>query len=167
VVDILQKEDPVLRKQAATVPVEAIPTPETQKVIRDMKNALMEENVNYSHGVALAAPQIGILLRMFIVSGKIFSENAPDKTFINPQIVKTSRKTEEMHEGCLSVRHMYGTVIRHLKVKVRAYDERGKRFTVGASGLLAQIFQHEVDHLNGILFTDKATHVEETKNEEQ
>ena len=65
-----------------------------------------------------------------------------------------------MEEGCLSVRWLYGKVKRSEKATVRAHDETGKIFTKGASGLLAQAFQHEVDHLNGILFTDKATHLE-------
>ena len=66
-----------------------------------------------------------------------------------------------MEEGCLSVRWLYGQVDRSERVTLRAYDEKGKKLERGASGLLAQIFQHEVDHLDGILFTDKATQIED------
>ncbi len=80
-----------------------------------------------------------------------------DMVFINPKIIKISKETEEMEEGCLSVRYLYGKVKRSKKAMVEAYDENGKRFKKGGSGILAQIFQHETDHLDGILFIDKAT----------
>ena len=82
-----------------------------------------------------------------------------DLVFINPEIINLSKKKRKMEEGCLSVRWLYGQVNRHEKVTIKAYDENGKLMTVGASGLLAQIFQHEIDHLNGILFIDKAENV--------
>ena len=72
----------------------------------------------------------------------------------------------KVDEGCLSVRWLYGKVERAEKITVRAYDENGKPFTMGASGLLAQAFQHEIDHLNGILFIDKATDLKEMIPEE-
>ena len=81
-------------------------------------------------------------------------------TIINPKISKLSREKEWMPEGCLSVRPFYGKTWRSKKATVTAYDEEGKKFQRGASGLLAQIFQHVVDHFNGILFTDKATNIE-------
>ncbi len=115
--------------------------------------------------VAIAAPQIGELLRIFVVSGNDFVaekiENdelgsskiatPPDQVFINPEIIKRSRKELWLEEGCLSVRWLYGKVKRAEKVMIRAYDENGNLFTRGASGLLAQVFQHETDHLEGIL----------------
>ncbi|KKQ04030.1 MAG: Peptide deformylase [Parcubacteria group bacterium GW2011_GWB1_36_5] len=79
-----------------------------------------------------------------------------DLVFINPKISKLSREKEWMPEGCLSVRPLYGKTFRSTKAIIVAYDENGKKFTRGASGLLAQIFQHETDHLNGILFIDHA-----------
>ncbi len=172
-VHIVQKEDLVLRKKAEEVPVKEISSPKIQKVIADMKKAL----VPHEDGVAIAAPQIGVLLRIFVVSGKVFDiealkdddeESAPSKkkrhkdlVFINPHITKTSKQKVWMTEGCLSVRWLYGDVKRATKTEVRAYDERGKRFTRGASRLLSQVFQHEIDHLDGVLFIDKARHVEE------
>jgi len=169
--EILQREHKALRQTAMEVPLADIASPNIRRVITDMKKALAP----HKDGVAIAAPQIGVPLRIFVVSGKIFDmdtleegEKRPghkkrhkDLVFINPEIVKESKQKVLMTEGCLSVRWMYGDVKRATKVTVRAYDEDGKRFTRGASGLLAQIFQHEVDHLDGILFTDKAKHLEE------
>lgn len=137
-----------------------------------MKKALSLE----PDGVAIAAPQIGASLRMFVVAGKIFSlpskkkikkkENIPDRLFINPEIVKLSKEKEMMEEGCLSVRYRYGHVSRFKKTRIRALDEKGKVFEFGASGLLAQIFQHEMDHLEGVLFIDKASDMIELTKEE-
>src|SRR6185295_15811219 len=84
-----------------------------------------------------------------------------DLVFINPKISKLSRDKEWVPEGCLSVRWLYGRTYRSKKATVTAYDENGKKFVRGASGLLAQIFQHETDHLNGILFIDHAVDIKE------
>lgn len=133
-----------------------------------MKEALHAEE----DGVAIAAPQIGESLRIFVVnsralalasrSGKIeVDKKLEDLVFINPEITKTSKKKRRMEEGCLSVRWLYGQVKRSEKVTLKAYDETGKPLERGASGLLAQVFQHETDHLDGILFIDKAENVQE------
>jgi peptide deformylase len=116
-------------------------------------------------GIALAAPQIGYPLRIFIISGKILNSDlaTKDLVFINPKISKLSRKKEWLSEGCLSVRPFYGKTFRSSKATVTAYDQKGKKINRGASGLLAQIFQHETDHLNGILFIDHAKDIREEK----
>jgi len=88
-----------------------------------------------------------------------------DLVFINPEIIKISKKKGSVPEGCLSVRWLYGEVKRSTNATIRAYDENGKIFTRGGGGLLAQIFQHEVDHLNGVLFIDKAKNLVEIKPE--
>ncbi len=169
---IVQKEEKVLRQKAKEILVREIPTPKIQKVLKEMSQALKEQD----DGVAIAAPQIGYALRIFVVSGKIFhkdfarfdqdtkipeAEMPKDLVFINPKISKLSRDKEWMPEGCLSVRWLYGKTYRSKKATITAYDESGKKFTRGASGLLAQIFQHETDHLNGILFIDHARDVKE------
>jgi peptide deformylase len=175
---IVQNGSAVLRQTAETVLVADITTPRIQKLIADMKSALDPEK----DGVALAAPQIGVALRIFIVSGLILAtadeKYAPknidtmsksgvsDMVFINPEIIKTSREKEEVEEGCLSVRYLYGKIKRAKKVTLRAYDERGHKIERGASGLLAQIFQHETDHLNGVLFIDRARDIQEILPEE-
>lgn len=126
-----------------------------------MKTALHRE----PDGVAIAAPQVGEGLRIFIVAGFVFDLKkknisgtpTPDKIFINPKITKRSRESKWIAgEGCLSVRWIYGTAKRNQRVTVVAQDETGKPFSMGATGLLAQIFQHECDHLDGILFIDHA-----------
>ena len=121
-------------------------------------------------GVALAAPQIAIGKRIFVISPEVFNEVEQRKeksdsvqhtVYINPRITNTSRDREWLDEGCLSIRYLYGKTFRHSRATVEAYDENGKKFKRGASGLLAQIFQHEVDHLNGILFTDHGRDIHE------
>jgi peptide deformylase len=165
-VKIVQKENSILRDDARAVAEKEIGTAKINKIISDMKIALARED----DGVAIAAPQIGVPLRIFIVSGRVAhltgqvpeDEPAPEDTvFINPVIKKLSREKKLTDEGCLSVRYLYGKVRRSTKATIEATDESGKRRTFGASGLLAQIFQHEIDHLGGVLFTDKAVDVEE------
>lgn len=184
--NILQKEEKVLHEIAKEVPVGEIPTNKIKKVLKEMSLALKSQD----DGVAIAAPQIGYKLRIFVVAGKVFGAGFPerglsqgdgprgsaavatadsdpeqgepapkDMIFINPKISKLSREKEWVPEGCLSVRPLYGKTFRSKKATVTAYDENGLKFTRGASGLLAQIFQHETDHLNGILFIDHAKDV--------
>ena len=165
--DILQHEHPVLRGIAAPVSASDFGSPELKKIIGKMKAALDSQR----DGVAIAAPQIGVPLRIFVVAGFIFKKEtdpvAPvERVFINPEILALSKQKKWLEEGCLSVRYLYGEVSRSTKAKIRAYDETGKAFTVGGSGLLAQIFQHEVDHLNGALFIDTARNIHELTIEE-
>lgn len=166
-IEIVQNGHKALREKAKEVPIGEITGKKIQKVLADMKKALLSQD----DGVAIAAPQIGETLRIFVVSGRAFDiesgdyeENkskpiASDLVFINPVITKLSRDKEDMDEGCLSVRYLYGKVKRSKKASIEAYDENGKKFRRGASGLLAQIFQHETDHLDGVLFIDKAKDV--------
>lgn len=171
-VSIVQNGEGVLRELAQAVPLKDISSTRIQKAIADMKNALDSQD----DGVAIAAPQIGVPLRIFIVSGKALRgidekfakkyTDLPDHLiFINPTITKLSRARTTLDEGCLSVRWLYGKVSRANKATLQAYDEKGEKIERGASGLLAQIFQHETDHLDGILFIDKATELEEIKPE--
>ena len=151
-----------MRELAQSVPVNKITSPEIKKIIADMKAALASQD----DGVAIAAPQIAKPFRIFVVAGsalKMIDETytGGDITFINPEITKLSRDKHEVEEGCLSVRYLYGKIKRSKKAAVRAYDENGKRFERGASGLLAQIFQHETDHLDGVLFIDHAYDIQE------
>jgi peptide deformylase len=164
-VDIVQKNNPVLRQIAQKVPIAEIKIEKIQKILKNMSVALATQD----DGVAIAAPQIGVPLRIFVVSKKVEImlkglEDAPideknniaDTVYINPEITKTSKTKQILDEGCLSVRPLFGKVERSNKATVIAYNENGKKFTRGGSGLLAQIFQHEIDHLNGVLFIDKA-----------
>lgn len=168
---IVQSEDKILRKISKEIPISSITKTKIQKIISDMDTALDSQY----DGVAIAAPQIGISLRLFIVSSKIFDENfirgeltknikiekKPNLIFINPVFKKISKDKKLMTEGCLSVRPLYGKVRRATRATVEAYNEFGKKFEMDGSGLLAHIFQHEIDHLDGVLFTDKAKDLQE------
>ena len=179
-VKIVQNGDPVLRKVAPEVPLTEIVKPKIQKILKDMAVALHSQD----DGVAIAAPQIGISYRIFLVSGRIFEDDFirgkpiesksikikkihPDLVFINPVFKKISKDRKLMAEGCLSVRPLYGKVRRATKATVEAYDENGKKFTKSGTGLLAHIFQHETDHLDGILFIDKARDIHESTSEKE
>lgn len=168
-VKIVQKGEPILRQKALTVPAADIGSERVKSIIADMKAVLAKTN----DGIAIAAPQINEPLRIFVVNGKLLKQadktykgSPEDMVFINPEIVKTSRDKKEVEEGCLSVRWLYGKVRRATRVTLRALDENGEPTERGASGLLAQIFQHEVDHLEGILFIDKARELWELSPEE-
>lgn len=175
-VEIVQNGHPALRSIAEEVKIEDITKPKIQKILSEMIEALDSQD----DGVAIAAPQIGETLRIFIVSGKIFDKDFErgkgvdytdlkikrhkDLVFINPVIKKTSKDKKLMFEGCLSVRPIWGKVRRATRVTVEAYNEKGHKFTKEGTGLLAHIFQHETDHLEGVLFIDKAKDIKEIIN---
>jgi len=151
---IVQIGDDVLREKARPLKISNIKTTLIQGLISTMFDILSKRK----EGVALAAPQIGQSLQLFIISEKAYkneNKKIAATVFINPQIVKTSKKNSLLEEGCLSVDGKIGKVERASQVTVRAYNEKGKKFEQGCSGLIAQIIQHEMDHLNGVLFTDR------------
>jgi len=168
-VEIIQEGHNTLRQIAKDIPIGDIVKPQIQNILKDMSEALDSQ----FDGVAIAAPQINQSLRIFVVSWKVFDEdflsgriNKNEKNhlnlfFINPKIVKISKDKKVMDEGCLSVRPFYGKVRRATRAIVEAYNEKGKKFKMEGTGLLAHIFQHEIDHLEGILFTDKAKNIRE------
>lgn len=160
---LVETNHPALHDISPEVPVAEITSPHIQKILKDMRKALDDFNVNGFNGVAIAAPQIGVPLRIFIVHNTSTDAREanilPDLVAINPKIIKLSKKKHLVGEGCLSVGEQYGAVSRHTHATIRAYDEHGAEYERGAGGLLAQIFQHEVDHLDGILFIDKAEQV--------
>ncbi len=165
--DIIQinkdKKNP-LRQIAREIQKEEFGTTYLKSVVSTMQKALAKE----TDGVALASPQISLPVRIFVVSPNAYPEDAKLKplVFINPRIVKKSKKTAEMQEGCLSVRWIYGKTTRSVSATIESYDITGKKFSYGASGLLAHIFQHEIDHLDGILFIDHGFDFEEYTEEE-
>ncbi len=157
--EIVQKGYPSLHTKAEPVREDEFGTPELLAIIAAMKKALACEE----DGAAIAAPQIGISKRIFVIAENIFGpthpkygSKDPHLVFINPEITKLSKKTAIMDEGCLSVRGTYGNVRRAVGATISARDEYGVPFIRGAGGLLAQVFQHETDHLNGVLFIDRA-----------
>lgn len=154
---LVPQDHPVLRNSATPVPKDLFGSDKLRTILARMSETLRAEE----HGVAIAAPQIGEPYRIFMVRGYIIAgternDTDPDVVFINPSMTRHSRKKELMDEGCLSVPGVYGKTERSVRATVRAQDATGKKFERGGADLLAQIFQHEIDHLNGILFIDHA-----------
>jgi peptide deformylase len=162
--EIIQQENPTLRKIAEPIAVSDISKKETRTIITEMFDALATQK----DGIALAAPQINISKRIFIISPKI-NENGDTipLVYINPEIIFQSKDKKSMEEGCLSCRWWYGKTKRTTRATVRAYNEKGEEFIEEGTGLVAQIFQHEIDHLNGILFIDHAKSLKELNPDEE
>lgn len=159
--DIISLPNPHLRQRSKKV---GLVDEEVKQLIRDMEAATIdwEESREHEVGVALAAIQVDRPLRVVVIRNDF--DNKDDKSFtvfINPVITKYEGTLQEDYEGCLSVPDIYGKVQRYNKVRVKALDETGREFRVTAEGFLARIFQHEIDHTNGIVFID---HIKDDKN---
>lgn len=111
----------------------------------------MYETMYWGKGIGLAGPQVGLGKRIFVVD--IDGENP--RVFINPEIIATSPELSQYEEGCLSIPGAYADLERPAIIKVQAYNQKGRAFNLEAEGLLARVIQHELDHLNGVLFTDR------------
>lgn len=150
---IVEKGDKVLSKRCRPV------TDINGRIITlldDMRDTLLN-----SGGVGLAAPQVGVLRRVVLVMDTNKEELSPEEQIIeliNPEIIETEGE-QDGAEGCLSVPGVYGMVSRPMRVKVRAMDRTGKIFEVWGEGLTARAFCHELDHLEGILFLERSTHI--------
>lgn len=156
--DIITLPHPDLRQRSQKV---SIVTPAIEQLVQDMQEATIDWEDSRAHevGVALAAVQVDALKRVIVIRNDFNNKEDHSFTvFINPEITKYEGKIVEDYEGCLSVRNVYGMVPRYEKVRVRAMDLQGKTFRVTADGFLARIFQHEIDHTNGIVFIDHIRH---------
>ena len=143
---ILHEPHPTLRQRAKKIDLGKWNRQELQVLAEDMGFTMKK-----APGVGLAAPQIGKSIRLIIV------EHSPvPLALINPRIIKHSLRRDTLEEGCLSVPGKYGLIKRYKRVYVKAQTLDGKPFEIEAKGFLAQIFQHEIDHLNGTLYIDKA-----------
>lgn len=171
--NIVQQDHPALRAISKPVTPDMFGT----KMLNDTLDRMIVALEGEPDGVAIACPQIGENWRIFIVHKKAFAINDSDEydpaleprehfIVINPEITRTSKKRVKVPEGCLSVRWLFGETFRFDKVTIRYQDKTGKVRTRGAGGLMAQIFQHETDHLNGILFHDHAMNVAELSDKE-
>jgi len=166
VVPILTVPDEILNQPAEKVrEVDAA----TKKAIKDMLDTLRD--AKDPEGAGLAAPQIGVLKQIIIARRFYPNPENPEETlskehvFVNPKIISSSKETELGIEGCLSIPDTYGMVERPKKVKIKALDENGVPVRKTVTGFFGRIVQHEMDHLEGILFTSKI--VGETYTEEQ
>ena len=149
--EILQIGNPVLRRRSSKI---TRFDGALSKLVEDMS-----ETMHAANGVGLAAPQIGVSKRLIIVEmpdDEEYEHSGERFVMCNPEIVKTSRETEIGQEGCLSVAGYVGWVERAEQIIVRGQDPRGKKVQFKAKGYLARAFQHETDHLNGVLYVDLA-----------
>jgi peptide deformylase len=160
---IVTLPEPVLRRKAKAVTKF---DKKLQTVIDDMVETMRE-----APGVGLAAPQIGLSERLIVVEyyeheeeeekDEENEEEAPKKVWavLNPEIVKASEEKLMGIEGCLSIPNLVGEVERHAEIQIKGLNRHGRPMKIKAKGWLARIFQHEIDHLNGVLFPDRATRV--------
>ena len=149
--EILRIGSELLRQKAE--PVRSI-SPRYIKIAEDLVKTLRE-----GKGIGLAGPQIGLMERIFVIEVK----GDEPKVFINPSIIETSNEVAKYEEGCLSIPGQYADVLRPESVKVQAWNEKGRPFTIEASGLAARVIQHEYDHLEGILFIDRISEAKRSK----
>ncbi len=139
--------DPILRKKAEPV-VEF--DKKLRKFVDDMIDIMYVED-----GIGLAAPQIGFSRQVVVVDASELVKGEYPRAFINPEIIEFSQETDVKEEGCLSIPGVHEEVVRATRIVVKYQNEKGKEFTEEYTQWLARILQHEIDHLNGILFVDR------------
>ena len=151
--DIITLPDPTLRTKSEKIHVV---TEDVRRIIDRMKAASLDWEKNHPHEIsaAMAAPQIGELVRIIIVRDGEDKEDQSFTALINPEVVKLEGDIAEDYEGCLSVPGVYGVVPRNTKARIKALTEDGHEVRLKATDSLARILQHEIDHLNGVLFID-------------
>lgn len=156
VLEIVTTPDPVLRRKARKITT----------FDKDLQTLIdnMIETMRVAPGVGLAAPQVGVSERLIVIEygeEEEEEENAPKKLYVvaNPEIVTASEETVEGVEACLSIPRLMGEVDRHEALVIKGLNRHGKPIKIKANGWLARIFQHEIDHLEGVLFTDRASRV--------
>ncbi len=154
ILKIITQPNSILRKKSTEINVKDIKSRELQGLILSMGKTMIKKD-----GVGLAAPQIGKNIRLVVINSK-------DGVFclINPKFIKKSWARELGQEGCLSVPGVFGKVKRHKKISLTYYNQKGEKVKLTAEGMMARVIQHEVDHLDGILFIDKAKDLEKVED---
>jgi len=158
--EFLKPNNPILRKVSKKIPVSNINSLETKKIIKKMLSIAYGERDNLKKAVmmGLAAPQIGLSKQIILVAVGAIPRKGKKrrigklKVYINPKIIWTSKEKGEWYEGCYSIPEVCGIVSRPLTIKITGFDLSGKKVSEKHTGFTARIFQHEIDHLNGILF---------------
>lgn len=153
-------KDPEVRTVSADIAIEDIAQKKWQQYFDDLIEAMIRYN-----GIGIASCQVGRNIRVIVIS-KEYTKDAEHTVMINPRLVSTSARTTLMEEGCLSVPKIYGPVKRFTKVRVKGWYRDGRPFDIKAKGMLARIFQHELDHLEGTLFIDTAVRLERVEQTE-
>ena len=153
VLEIRKFNDPILRKKCE----------EVEEITTEIKTLIdtMAETMEKNQGVGLAAPQIGISKRIIVM--KRDTEKSRLLALVNPRIIKKSTETDMQEEGCLSFPDIFLAITRAREVEVEGLDGDGRKITIQANGLVARIFQHEVDHIDGILFFNRLSFIEKIK----
>jgi len=156
IMPVIKMDNPLLHRKAKRV-----------RKVDDSIQKLIDNMIETMHdieGVGLAAPQVGVPLQVVVIQ-------LPDEedviTLINPEVVKISEETEMMMEGCLSLPGYNGDVKRSTSVTVKARDRQGKPIRIKGEGLMAQVLQHETDHINGIVFVDHLESMDELRKNEE
>ncbi|MBV8196913.1 MAG: peptide deformylase [Candidatus Eremiobacteraeota bacterium] len=156
---IVRDGHPTLRKIARRVDPKEISDPLFQQLIDDMFDTMYA-----APGVGLAAPQVNVSKRLFVMD--VNDEDYPPAVVINPKLEETGEEIE-LREGCLSVPGMVGEIVRYQRAVVSGLDRRGKKIRLAGEGLFAQCVQHEIDHLDGRLYVDRAKNVRPIADEEE
>jgi len=151
---IITQPNPILRKKSVEISSEIIKSRGFKSLIASMVKTMVKTD-----GVGLAAPQIGKSIRLAVINSK-----DGVLCLINPKFTKKSWACELGQEGCLSIPGVFGKVKRHKKISLTYCDKNGKKIKLTAGGMMARVIQHEVDHLDGVLFIDKAEEVEKIQN---
>ena len=152
--EILTLDNDLLRQKAAPVANIKDDPAKWDEIVQEMLVLLKK-----GKGVGFAGPQAGLMQRIFVTS----VEGDVPRVFINPSIIGTSQETASYEEGCLSIPGVWAQVIRPRAVKVQAWNEKGRPFTLETEGLLARVILHEYDHLEGILFIDRLSEVKKQR----
>ena len=167
-INLIDLNNKILRSHAEKVT--EFGTPALLRLIEDMKETMVKEN-----GIGLAAPQIGKSLQLFVIDREYireidafekkkgltlkqlpFLKKIVPEVYINPRVIHVSKEKTEIEEGCLSLPLLFGLVLRPRTIEIQTYDEKGKKRSIKTGGLLAKVYQHEIEHLSGTLFIDKA-----------
>jgi peptide deformylase len=157
--EIIRDTHPTLRKVAKKVDPREISDPLFQQLIDDMFETMYD-----APGVGLAAPQVNVSKRLFVID--VHDEEHQPEVVINPKI-ESAEEEIEMIEGCLSVPGMVGEIVRFKRVAVSGLDRNGEKIRLEGEGVFAQCLQHEIDHLNGVLYIDKARNVRPAVTDEE
>ncbi|MFH1193092.1 MAG: peptide deformylase [Candidatus Jorgensenbacteria bacterium] len=154
-----KEQEKTLRRKLPPIDLAREDIKELKKLVKRMREEMKKAN-----GVGLSANQIGVSKRLFVAQVPDDQGHTKFYAVVNPEIVKTSKDTAVLEEGCLSVPERYGFVERPMRITLQGLDVNGKKLKIKAWGLLARVFQHEVDHLNGALFVDHVRPVRDKRN---
>lgn len=160
ILNIVKEPNPLLHQVSKNLTPEEINSKETKNFIGDLIETMYAKD-----GVGIAAVQTGNLIQLCVIAKNFTPDKSNDLVLINPKFQKASILREWNEEGCLSVPDIYGSVRRYKKIKVSALDATGKKIEFTAADFFARIIQHEIDHLNGVLFIVKAKNLHNFEKE--